>query len=549
MHQPLASATHVGNVSAAVFDRVVREWSDVVGADHVLTATEARDRYSRSSSAGGTRPLAIVKPRLSTEVQAIIRIAADFRIPLYPISRGRNWGYGDACAVTDGQVILDLGRMNRIHEVNVPLAYAVIEPGVTQQQLFEHLRDRNDPLWLDVTGAGPDASVLGNTLERGFGHTPYGDHFHASAGYDVVMADGRLLRTGFGHYANSKTNYAFKAGLGPALDGIFTQSNFGIVVRMGVWLMPKPKYLQGFAFSVPKDEDIGPVIDRLRALRMAGVVNSAVHVANDLRVLSSRRHYPYELTSGVTPIPDAVRLQMRKDAALGAWNALGGLYGTKSTVAAARAIVRRKFQGLAKLHFIDDDTLALGEKICQWTNRFGIGRNLAKRLSAIRPAFALLKGEPDVQHLYGAGWRSRKTESTSTKNDPLEENWGLSWVAPVLPMTGEAALDYMRLIEPIFQRFAFEPLVTMTAITPRAACAVTTIAFDRTNPGEAERAAECQRELLRRCIERGYAPYRCGIQNMEAVTEGPSVFWDAVRSIKHALDPSNILAPGRYSPT
>src|ERR1051326_5725039 len=100
--------------------------------------------------------------------------------------------------------------MHRILEVNTELAYAVIEPGVTQQQMCDYLRSRNLPLWLDVTGAGPDASLVGNTLERGFGHSPAGDHFQMSAGYEIVMPNSTLLKTGFGHYENAEAAHVFK---------------------------------------------------------------------------------------------------------------------------------------------------------------------------------------------------------------------------------------------------------------------------------------------------------------------------------------------------
>src|SRR5690606_41037804 len=55
------------------------------------------------------------------QVQAVLRIANQFRIPLWPISRGKNFGYGGASPRMPGTVILDLGRMNRIIEVNEKL--------------------------------------------------------------------------------------------------------------------------------------------------------------------------------------------------------------------------------------------------------------------------------------------------------------------------------------------------------------------------------------------------------------------------------------------
>src|SRR5262249_25748645 len=148
-------------------------------------------------------------------------------LAVHPISCGKNWGYSDACATSDGQVLLDLRRMNRIIEVNEELAYATIEPGVSQGQMAEYLEEHHPNLWMDVTGAGPDASIVGNTLERGFGHTINGDRFLNSCGMEVVLADGRILTTGLGHYENAHAAPVYKWGIGPYLDGIFTQSNLG----------------------------------------------------------------------------------------------------------------------------------------------------------------------------------------------------------------------------------------------------------------------------------------------------------------------------------
>ena len=100
-----------------------------------------------------------------------------FGVPVYPISSGKNWGYGSRVPAADGCILLDLGRMNRIVDFNEELAYVTVEPGVTQAQLYAFLRERGSNLWVDATGASPECSLIGNAVERGFGHTPYGDHF------------------------------------------------------------------------------------------------------------------------------------------------------------------------------------------------------------------------------------------------------------------------------------------------------------------------------------------------------------------------------------
>ena len=49
-------------------------------------------------------------------------------------------------------------------------------------------------------------------------------------------------------------------------------------------------------------------------------------------------------------------------------------------------------------------------------------------------------------------------------------------------------------------------------------------------------------------MQRGYIPYRCGIQSMSKLGERSETFWNVSRKIKEALDPGNIIAPGRYLP-
>src|SRR3546814_20740534 len=81
---------------------------------------------------------------------------------------------------------------------------------------------------------------MGNALEHGAGYTPYGDHFIMQCGMEVVLADGQVVRTGQGGISNSKHWQISKHGLGPQFDGMFTQSNFGVVTKLGIWLMPEP---------------------------------------------------------------------------------------------------------------------------------------------------------------------------------------------------------------------------------------------------------------------------------------------------------------------
>lgn len=97
---------------------------------------------------------AAVAPARVEEVQQIVRTANRYRIPLYPISTGRNLTYGGSAPTMRGSVVVDLKRMNRILEVDEKRAFALVEPGVSYFDLYQYIRDRNLKLMLDVPDPG-----------------------------------------------------------------------------------------------------------------------------------------------------------------------------------------------------------------------------------------------------------------------------------------------------------------------------------------------------------------------------------------------------------
>lgn len=530
----------------AAFAAAVGEWTAALGAAAVDLADGTLDRSARTTGFKSNRPLAILTPTTTARVQDVLRIATKHGIGVHPISRGKNWGYGDAAPLGPNQVVIDLGRMNRIHEVNAEFCYAVIEPGVTQEQLYRYLVDNNTGLWMDSSGAGREASLVGNILERGFGHTRYGDRFLTICGMEVVLGDGRVLNTGFGHYENARSHRTYRYGVGPFLDGLFSQSNFGIVTKMGIWLMPAPQDFCAFFFSGPSDSDLTPILDALAPLRLQGVLQSTVHVANDLRAISGRMGYPWDRAKGVTPLPEELRAQIRRECMMGAWNGCGAIYGTRETVAAARKVIKRALKPFGPV-FLTDRTLNTAvrlQRALRWTDW---GRRMGERLELVEPVYGLLKGIPTDEPLRGASWRVRNP-APSTPTDPLDCHAGLMWVAPTLPTSGREARHLMDLLEPIYAKHGFDTLVTFTMITERSLCCVTNISFDRREADEVTRARACYEELTDALLREGYISYRSGPRGMARLTAQPSTFWDVAGQIKGVLDPAGIVSPGKYLP-
>jgi 4-cresol dehydrogenase (hydroxylating) len=165
-------------------------------------------------------------------------------------------------------VIVKTGeRMNKILEVNSKYEYALLEPGVSYFDLYEHLEANNTGLMLD----GPDlgwGSVVGNALDRGVGYTPYGDHFMWQTGMEVVLPQGEVMRTGMGALPGSDTWQLFPYGFGPSPDGMFTQSNLGIATKMGIALMPRPSASMSFLITFDNENDLERIVDIMLPLRI-----------------------------------------------------------------------------------------------------------------------------------------------------------------------------------------------------------------------------------------------------------------------------------------
>ncbi|MGD8324662.1 MAG: FAD-binding oxidoreductase, partial [Gammaproteobacteria bacterium] len=259
-------------VSDSQFSAILREFESVVGTDWVFHSDEDvalyRDSYSIYWGEEEERiASAAVAPANVEEVQQVVRIANRHGIPIYPISTGRNLTYGGSSPTLSGSVVVDLKRMNRILEVDDERNFALVEPGVSYFDLYQHIRRNNLKVMLDVPDPGW-GSPMGNSLDHGVGYTmgPYRDHFGSHCGLEIVTAEGELIRTGMGALPNSDTWQDYRYGAGPTIDGLFAQSNFGIVTKMGVWLMPLPETYMTGTVMVPRYRDFAEMVRQISYL-------------------------------------------------------------------------------------------------------------------------------------------------------------------------------------------------------------------------------------------------------------------------------------------
>lgn len=490
----------------------------------------------------------VVYPKNTEEVSTILCSANQMKIPVYTISRGKNWGYGRATPVTDDCVILDLSKMDNIIEIDQDMAMAEIEPGVTQGALCSALLDTN--LMMDVTGAGEDTSIVGNILERGFGHTPLGfrsQHFIIS---EMVLADGSIVSL---NDENSVSRFG-RVGLASSLHELMQQSNFAVVTKMRVMLMPRPEYSLKCIFTLNDDNKLGDYIETARQLKYEGVFDGLPHIGNDIRILSLIYQFDFERWDPQLGIDDEELARLRARFKVARWTLACGIYGTKSIARVKAKRARQLLSKLGTVRIVNDAMIERGNWSYRLLQRYApclIPANLAAQIQRMTDQAQLLRlmdGYPTGYARKGCYWRNRH-QHYQPDADPVSDGCGFRWLAPTLPLQGKTVVHMLTLARQHYRESGFEFAVTLTAINPKLCQAILSIYFDMDNPHEVQRAQNLAARLKHVFDDNGWLAYRIAIdEHADDFKRYPESIQDLRIRLKLAFDPNNIIAPGRYCP-
>lgn len=521
--------------------RALEQWSNLLGQDAVVAGGSTLTAMGTATFAIDRRVVAAISPADRDQVQGCVRIANDCEVPIYPVSAGKNWGYGSQVPASDNCTVLHLGRLNHIVDFNENLAYATVQPGVTFRQLQEYLKARGSSLGMSFPGGSPDASVLGNLVERGVGSGPYGDRFGHACGLEVVLPTAEVVHTGFARFPNAATASLHRWGVGASLDGLFSQSNLGIVTQATIWLQPRPAYRQVCYVGISDRHHLVWLIDVLRSLRLGGLVRSNVTVLNDYKSWSLLHQYPWDEARGVTPMPPELLQSIRQGSWSSAWSTrivLGSM--SRQVGEAERRILAELLREKAdKLVFVDDDRI----QVEHWNPPLDPELVVARVLSPINRE-RLFADAPTERGIYSTYWRKRLPPPATM--DPDRDRCGVVWCAPAVPFDGTHVKAAVEVIEEVAMADRFEPSIGLECVTDRCVQVGALIVYDRDVPGEDERARACHDEMLKRLIDLGYLPWRLGLQSMDGLPSAADDYGWLLGAIKRVIDPNNILAPGRY---
>ena len=517
-------------------------WRAALGADAVLD--DAGPRFTEATTSIARRVPAVLRVRGADDVARALEIARRHRVPVYPVSTGRNWGYGCATPARDGCAILDLSAMDRIVELDAELGLVTVEPGVTQGQLRAELDRRGLDFMVPTTGAGPGCSLVGNALERGYGLTPEADHFGALTRLEAVLPDGTRYRSALTELGGATVDGAYKWGVGPYLDGLFGQSNLGVVTQATIALRRRPERVEGFFLKVDDDARLEETIAALReVMRALGGVLGSINVLGRERVLAMTAPLPPVARGAAVPSEIVAALARRHG--VGAWTCAGGLYGPRRLVAAARAELRDRLGHLGALRFFDRRRARLLRRLAA-ALPFGWGARLGATARAVESTLEILEGIPSDVALRLAYWRSPVPPPADRPLDPGRDGCGLIWYAPLVPLAPAPVRTYVEMVRRVCAAHAIDPLVTLTVQSERCLDSSVPLLFDRADPAHAARALACHAALLDAGRAEGFLPYRLPHHAMGALAGASSSQALAAR-IKDALDPDHVLAPGRYA--
>ncbi len=518
-------------LSAKDFADAIAQFAEAVGKEWVFTSDEDvglyRDAYSPFWSEPDEKVAsAAVAPDSVEQVQAVMKIANAHGIPIYPISTGRNLGYGGSAPVYSGSVVLDLKRMNRILEVSERNASCLVEPGVSYFDLYRYIQDRGLKLWIDCPDPGW-GSLVGNALDHGAGQTtlPFRDHFRAHCGMEVVLADGDLVRTGMGALPGAKTWQQFSYGYGPYVDGLFAQSNMGVVTKMGFWLMAQPDAYRGGVVLVPRHDDLTPMIDVMKKLQNMGMFTATTALGSPLleRAPGDPKLAALMSKPGGASI-DELNAYAR-DNNLPYWSSILRLYGPEKVIEAQWEYAKEQFSVIEGVRFDD------GVKL-----KFPLSADEIQRLDN-----KVWFGIPSLT-IFSLGARSQFNPTP---------NSGHLWFSPVVPMSGEDIFEARRVFAEAFKQWDVHPLDFPVPQSYHPRTFILLYGFPITRDVETNRKnRETFKRMVKLAAEHGWGEYRTAPAFMDTVADAYSFNNHALRrlheTLKDAVDPNGIISAGRY---
>jgi glycolate oxidase len=468
---------------------MISRFQNVLGSEKVVSDPAQLQAYDDDySEADRVLPAVALLPTTVEDVQALVRVASEHGISLTPRVAGTN--VAGLAIPSPGGAVVDLRNMNRIVSVNDADMVAVIEPGVTQVQMSEHLQQHGIALTLGFSLGPKRSSILANCALDGLTNRSlrYGAMGEWVAGFEVVLADASVVRTG----AWALSDVPFARSPFPDLSGLFIgwQGTTGLITKVALHLVPR-------------------------------------HALNErLFVLTYSVHGTFE----------AVRRLCRMEIC----DDIGGLsWPTGKMMLGVQHPHPEPQQGEPRFFLYVDLTADTHEEMAYKKE------GLRRVLEGLRAQGEQYEDPLDVPTLVRLDPRMDKFAQFPTDLDFLTEQGGLTWVGTYGPLsrfdqTAERGIEIM-------VRHGLAPAIVSRPMKGGHFGVLRFVAaFNRDDPAERERVKAVNLELLRMVTDAGFIMYKTPAWAMrEMLAKMDPGMLELMRRTKAMLDPKGLFNPGK----
>ena len=256
----------------------------IVGADNFSDALIDRVAYSKDSSEYKHRPDAAAWPLNATHVSEILKLANADYFPV--VARGAGTSLAGLAVPQHGGLILDMGRMDKIIDINIEDRLVVVQPGVVYADLDRSLMPHGfffppDPASSAVCTLGGNVA----TNAGGIRGAKYGTTKDYVLALEVVLADGRVIHTG---------SRCMKSSSGYDLTKLFvgSEGTLGVVTEITLKISPKPPLVSTAMATFENLEDAGRAVSQIMH---SGILPSALEVVDRQSITVLRENTELEL--------------------------------------------------------------------------------------------------------------------------------------------------------------------------------------------------------------------------------------------------------------
>jgi FAD/FMN-containing dehydrogenase len=524
-----------------VSKETVEELKRIVGEQWVSTDPEVCCNSSRDMTEQAAPCIvdAVVLPDTVEHVQKIVQLANKQRFSIIPYACGANVG-GLTLPHSEGTITIDFKRMRRVIKIDKQNKYIVVEPGFT----FGHLRHLFDTdlseFRYSFPFSPPWTSVCTNALLNGLGSLSvlYGSADNFINGLEVVLPTGELVQIG-NHAINGGEFWYGRAPL-PDLTGIFvaTQGIMGIVTKISIQLIDRPKYMRNIALLPTKTYQFFKTwvhdLDRL-------------HLCDEIGI----GYFPAKVARGLIP-NHLIELMANLAAFLRKGNTVRWMKKVWPLLKAITANNPIPFvQKLVNWHLLplpkageNDPILIVG---------LTVGAEVKEVFEAKIKAIKKFVKDKDCLMIFPEEFGELEKVFASILDLPaqlpafydLQRGGGLTWVGSYVPITQVA--DGLMAGSKVLSDRGFFPIGVLRPMKGDHYFVLRfIIPFNKSSNEEINKVRDAIEHVADVILDIGGVPYKMSPPIARKIwTRGDKNFYELIAKIKDLLDPNAILNPGK----